>query len=110
GMALVMAPATESVMGSLPLGKAGVGSAVNDTTRQIGGALGIAVIGSVLSSIYGSTVRDAFAGSPLPADAVDAAGNSLGGAIGVAQRLQEAGNGELAARLIDVANQGFVDA
>ena len=40
GMGLVMAPATESIMGSLPLGKAGVGSAVNDTTRQVGGALG----------------------------------------------------------------------
>ena len=45
-------------MGSLPLGKAGVGSAVNDTTRQVGGALGVAVIGSVLSSIYGSQVGD----------------------------------------------------
>ena len=47
GMALTMAPATDSIMGSLPLAKAGVGSAVNDTTRQIGGALGVAVIGSV---------------------------------------------------------------
>ena len=58
GMALTMAPATESIMGSLPLGKAGVGSAVNDTTRQVGGALGVAVIGSVLASIYGSQVGD----------------------------------------------------
>ena len=48
GMALTMAPATESIMGSLPLAKAGVGSAVNDTTRQVGGALGVAIIGSVL--------------------------------------------------------------
>ena len=45
GMGLTMAPATESVMGSLPRAKAGVGSAVNDTTRQVGGALGVAVIG-----------------------------------------------------------------
>ncbi len=58
GMGLTMAPATESIMGSLPLGKAGVGSAVNDTTRQVGGALGVAVIGSVLASIYGSQVGD----------------------------------------------------
>ena len=45
-------PATESVMGSLPREKAGVGSAVNDTTRQMGGALGVAIIGSVVSSVY----------------------------------------------------------
>ena len=52
GMALVMPPATESIMGSLPLAKAGVGSAVNDTTRQVGGALGVAVLGSVMMSTY----------------------------------------------------------
>jgi hypothetical protein len=52
GIAFVMAPATESIMGSLPLGKAGVGSAVNDTTRQTGGALGIAVIGSIFAARY----------------------------------------------------------
>ena len=52
GMGLVMAPATESIMGSLPPAKAGVGSAMNDTTRQMGGALGVAVFGSVLASVY----------------------------------------------------------
>ena len=66
GMALTMAPATESIMGSLPLGKAGVGSAVNDTTRQVGGALGVAIIGSVLASIYGSQVGDFLQGKPVP--------------------------------------------
>ena len=65
GMALTMAPATESIMGSLPLAKAGVGSAVNDTTRQVGGALGVAVVGSVLSSIYGSQMADFLAGKPV---------------------------------------------
>ena len=50
GMGLVMAPATESIMGSVPLAKAGVGSAMNDTTREVGGALGVAVLGSVFSS------------------------------------------------------------
>ena len=54
GMGMTMAPATESVMGSLPRSKAGVGSAINDTTRQVGGALGIAIIGSVVSSVYAS--------------------------------------------------------
>lgn len=52
GMGLAMAPATDSIMGSLPPEKAGVGSAVNDTTREVGGALGIAILGSITSSIY----------------------------------------------------------
>ncbi len=72
GMAVAMAPATESIMGSLPLGKAGVGSAVNDTTRQLGGALGIAVIGSVLASVYG------IADGRLPAGHLGATGRGLG--------------------------------
>lgn len=50
GISLTMAPATESIMGSLPAAKAGVGSAVNDTTRELGGALGVAVLGSLLAS------------------------------------------------------------
>ena len=56
GMSNVMAPATDSIMGSLPRSKAGVGSAVNDTTRQTGGALGVAVLGSLLASRYTSRV------------------------------------------------------
>jgi EmrB/QacA subfamily drug resistance transporter len=59
GMGATMAPATDSIMGSLPLAKAGVGSAMNDTTRMVGGALGVAVIGSALSSAYGSAVEPA---------------------------------------------------
>src|SRR3546814_14460167 len=58
GMANIMAPATDSIMGSLPRAKAGVGSAVNDTTRQVGGAVGVAVLGSVLaSSLHGPMAR-----------------------------------------------------
>ncbi|MBK6311596.1 MAG: MFS transporter [Candidatus Microthrix sp.] len=56
GMGLVMPPATESIMGSLPKARAGVGSAVNDTTRQTGGALGVAVIGSIFAAQYRSKV------------------------------------------------------
>ncbi|MGZ6887386.1 MAG: MFS transporter [Acidimicrobiia bacterium] len=112
GMGLVMAPATDSVMGSLPLAKAGVGSAVNDTTRQVGGALGVAIIGSIVSSVYGSKVVDFFAGTSAPKAAVDAAKNSLGGAYGVADdlkhRLPHAG--KLAASLKATANTSFVDA
>jgi hypothetical protein len=54
GMGLTISPATESIMGSLPRAKAGVGSATNDTTRQAGGALGVAVMGSVLASRFSS--------------------------------------------------------
>ena len=57
GMGFTTAPATESIMGSLPKAKAGVGSAVNDTTRQTGGALGVAVIGSIFAFRYHSVVR-----------------------------------------------------
>lgn len=57
GMGLVVAPATESIMGSLPRAKAGVGSAVNDTTRQTGGAVGVAVIGSIFAFRYHSTIQ-----------------------------------------------------
>ncbi len=55
GMGLTMAPATESIMGSLPPAQARVGSAVNDTTRELGAALGVAVLGSLLASGYAST-------------------------------------------------------
>jgi EmrB/QacA subfamily drug resistance transporter len=54
GMGNVMAPATDSIMGSLPKARAGVGSAVNDTTRQFGGAVGVAMLGSLLASRYSS--------------------------------------------------------
>jgi EmrB/QacA subfamily drug resistance transporter len=86
GMGLTMAPATESVMGSLPLAKAGVGSAVNDTTRQVGGALGVAIVGSVLSSVYGSKIVELFTGK-VPAAAVRQAKNGLGEALAVAQHV-----------------------
>jgi EmrB/QacA subfamily drug resistance transporter len=112
GMGFVMAPATESVMGSLPLAKAGVGSAVNDTTRQVGGALGVAVLGSVLSATYSSVVGNVFAGTPVPADAVEAAKTGLGGTQVVAQTIRSQpipGAGALADKLIATANQAFVD-
>ena len=56
GMALISAPATGNIMMSTPLDKAGVGSAVNDTTRELGGALGIAIAGSLIATIYGATL------------------------------------------------------
>jgi Na+/melibiose symporter-like transporter len=104
GIALVMPPATESIMGSLPLAKAGVGSAVNDTTRQVGGALGVAVLGSVMMSTYRPRVSDAIAGLPLPAEAANAVTDQVGAAVRVGERLGPAGAG-----LVDAASNGFTD-
>ncbi|MFN8051514.1 MAG: MFS transporter [Acidimicrobiales bacterium] len=106
GMGLVMAPATESIMGSLPLGKAGVGSAVNDTTRQVGGALGIAIIGSVLSSVYGSKIADFLTSAGLPHSAVEGARDSLGGALAIAGKV----GGSNGAAIATAAKSAFVDA
>ena len=108
GMGLTMAPATDSVMGSLPLAKAGVGSAVNDTTRQVGGALGVAVIGSVLASTYGGKVGDFLTNLGVPQAAVDAATSSLGGAARVAADPRVPA--EVGTQLMDMANQAFVEA
>jgi EmrB/QacA subfamily drug resistance transporter len=105
GMGLTMAPATESIMGSLPLAKAGVGSAVNDTTRQVGGALGVAVIGSVLASTYGTKVGDAVAGKPLPRGVANEVKNSLGFALETASRI----GGPAGNALASTARSAFVD-
>ncbi|MEV6526402.1 DHA2 family efflux MFS transporter permease subunit [Longispora sp. NPDC051575] len=82
GMSFAMAPATEAVMGSLPIEKAGVGSAVNDAVRQIGGALGVAVLGSIINSVYRHKMVDATAG--LSAQAQDMAKDNVQGAMQVA--------------------------
>ena len=73
GMGLAMAPATESIMGSLPPAQAGVGSAVNDTTREIGGAVGVAVMGSAASSVFTSHLHTSL--SHLPARYAHATGS-----------------------------------
>src|SRR6202011_3857107 len=65
GMGLTIAPATASIMGAVPRGRAGVGSAINDTTRQVGGALGVAVMGSVGASLYRRGAPHALAGGHL---------------------------------------------
>ena len=104
GMGLTMPPSTTLIMASLPLGKAGVGSAVNDTTRELGGALGVAVLGSLLASGYSSGLADALRGAPAPA--AEAARSSLGGALAVAEQL----GGGAGAALARAAELAFVDA
>src|SRR5690606_18591783 len=83
GLAMTAAPATGLVMSAVPLDKAGVGSAVNDTTREFGAALGIAVFGTLVGSVYRSNAD--LAGTGVPTEAAEAASESIGAAWGVAQ-------------------------
>jgi EmrB/QacA subfamily drug resistance transporter len=103
GVGIAMTPATESIMGSLPTAKAGVGSAVNDTTREVGGALGVAVLGSLLVSTFGTRMAEVTAG--LPAAAAEVARDSLGGALAVAQQV----GGQAGQGLVAAARTAFVD-
>jgi hypothetical protein len=102
GMGLAMAPATDAIMGSLPLARASVGSAVNDTTRTTGGALGVAVLGSILSSGYRGHMDAAVTG--LPGAAAGAARDSLTGALAVAGRI----GGPAGAKLTHAAQDAFM--
>ena len=103
GQGMATAPSTGAIVVSLPLDKAGVGSAINDTTREVGGALGVAVFGSVLVSRYHLDVAHHVAG--LPAAAHDATA-SLGAALQTAKGL----DGPAAAHLTAVARRGYVHA
>ena len=110
GIGFTMPPATESVMGSLPRDKAGVGSAVNDTTRQMGGAVGVALIGSVVSSIYSSHVRSAAGRFGVNGAALSEARSSLGGGLKVAASLQNNARGfanEVKTAFVDGLSSGL---
>ena len=104
GMGNIMAPSTDAVMGAVPVAKAGVASATNDVTRQVAGAIGVAVIGSVFNSAYQSNMASAVA--QLPPEAAEAAGDSIGAALAVAAQLPA----QAGAALTEAARQGFVDA
>lgn len=104
GLAMSMVPATESIMGSLPPGQAGVGSAMNDTTREIGGALGVAILGTILSSRYGATIVRSL--GFLPPTALAAAKSSVGGAAQVGLTI----GGATGQNVINVANAAFIHA
>jgi len=109
GLGLVQAPATESIMGSLPPEKAGVGSAVNDTSRELGGTLGVAIVGSVFSSIYASRLGHALAGTPVPPEAVEIAKESVGAAHVVAERAAEQAGPEAGELITNAINHAFLD-
>ena len=85
GMGLTSAPATESIMGAVSERQAGVGSAVNDSTRLLGGTLGVAVIGSVYASLYGTRLTARLPGH-LPGRLSAIAHQSVGAAYAVAGR------------------------
>jgi EmrB/QacA subfamily drug resistance transporter len=105
GMANAMAPATDAIMGSLPEAKMSVGSAVNDTTRTAGGTLGVAVLGSLLSSGYREDMDAVTA--RLPAPARDAANDSIAGAMAVAERIGGAAGGRLGSAAQDAFISGM---
>ena len=85
GMALAMSPMTAAIMSAVPSRRAGAGSAMNDATRELGAALGIAVMGSIAASQYGSAVAELVVG--LPDELATKAESSISGALQVASSL-----------------------
>ncbi|MBZ5735620.1 DHA2 family efflux MFS transporter permease subunit [Nocardioides sp. TRM66260-LWL] len=89
GLGMVSTVAAESILQTLPPARAGVGSAVNDATRELGGTLGVAVIGSVFSSVYASRLGELLDGARLPAEQLRAAQESVGVANALGARMPE---------------------
>ncbi|WP_040780382.1 MFS transporter [Nocardia pneumoniae] len=106
---LSVSPATDTIMDAFPERLLGVGGAVNDTSVELGGTLGIAILGSLLGSAYTDEIAPAVDGR-LPAEAADVARDSIGGALIVAQRIGEAGMHQEAAQLISAADAAFAHA
>lgn len=102
GVSNTMAPSTDAVMGAVPLAKAGVGSAMNDTTRQVGGAFGVAILGSILNTLYSSQMVDKVAN--LPPQVAGPAQDSVGAAVKVAAQV----GGPPGQALSDAARNAFV--
>jgi EmrB/QacA subfamily drug resistance transporter len=104
GLAFTTSPATDAIMGALPPDKAGAGSAVNDTTREVGGTLGVAIIGSVLSSAYASHVTSALTALGAPRTVTSLASQSLEAGLVAAGHLPPA----LRATTVQAARQAFM--
>ncbi len=104
GVGLTLAPSTESVMGSLPTSDAGVGSATSDTSMQIGGALGVGVLGTMLNLRYRDLLAPLLAHQSVPAGVERIVLGSLGGALAVAERVPGSSGDALAL----VARRGFI--
>jgi hypothetical protein len=104
GVGLTMAPSTESIMGSVPKEEAGVGSATSDTSMQVGGALGVGVLGTALNFRYQNFMSALLAHVQLPDSVKNVVLGSVGGALAVAQRAPGASGTTLAA----AATRGFI--
>jgi hypothetical protein len=106
GLSLVTSPSSESVMGSLPREMAGVGSAINDTSREVGGTLGVAIIGSIFATTYGPKIVELLTPFGLPEQALSAAEESVGAAFFVAE---QAGEPTATAAIQNAASLSFLD-
>lgn len=104
GTGLTLAPCTESVMGSLPIEQAGVGSATNGAALQTGGALGVGVLGSLLNTRYQNRLAPVLTHYPIPKPILHMITGSLGGALAVGQNIR----GVLGTELVNFARQAFV--
>ena len=102
GMALLMPPTTNAIISALPQDKAGVASAVNDTTREVGGALGIALMGTLMTIGYQAGIEGT---DGLPVELAELAEDSVGGAFQVASQLEPAAAGPL----IESASSAYLD-
>jgi hypothetical protein len=110
-MGAVMAPATESIMSVVPREKAGAGAAVNNSVRQVGGALGVAILGSVLAASYAAHLGRAV--DALPAGARESAGQSIVATLQVVGQVRAGGDEDAAraaAALVEPAREAFVSA
>ncbi len=105
GLGLTMVTATNTIMGTLPLGKAGVGSAVNDTAQEVGGALGVAVLGSVLAASYHAAIDHAPAVQALPETLKTLVHDSIGSASVLASHA----GGAVGHLIATTANAAFID-
>ena len=97
GMGLVMAPASTTIMTTVPAHQAGAGSAINDTIREVGGALGIAIVGSLAENVYRSKLGSALATTHLPQPVSHLATSSVAAADIVAKHLGGASGAQLTA-------------
>jgi EmrB/QacA subfamily drug resistance transporter len=104
GMGLVMAPASTTIMATVPAHQAGAGSAVNDTIREVGGALGVAIIGSLAAAVYRSRLGDALALAHVPGPVAHLASGSVAAADLIGRQSGGVAGGELVAS----AHQAFV--
>ncbi|MFF5916879.1 MFS transporter [Streptomyces flavochromogenes] len=107
-LGLAISPATDTIMSSFPESELGVGGGVNDTALELGGALGIAVLGSLLGTTYRDELTD-LVGNRLPAEAMEIAKDSVGGGLAVAERVAQdpSAGTQQAQAAVDAVHQAF---